>query len=187
MPYVRAAIMGMRPSPLPRSWSTSPSCRWAMRSMAATTVGGVGTNLTSGNRNGLCGTAGSGCASRDTGGSAMTPRQSEAPSQARHSLRSIVSFSLLDARVVDGGSLHEYTTPCAPVVTPAVWHPGRGTTAYQTWCAVSCHPEAPLGFMVDPCSLLTQIFELRHKLEHLLPSQGLPGRTIRIMRRHADA
>src|SRR5262245_4114292 len=41
--------------------------------------------------------------------------------------------------------------------------------------------------MVDPCSLLTQICELRHKLGHLLPSQGLPGRTIRIMRRHADA
>src|SRR5215510_2588016 len=158
-----------------------------MRSMAATTVGGVDTNLTSGNRNGLCGTAGSGCAPRDTGESAIMPRQSEAPSQARHSLRSMVSFSLLHARAVDGGSLHEYTTPGAPVVAPDVWHQGRGTTAYQTWCAVSCPPAAPLGFMVDPGSLLTQICELRHKLGHLLPSQGLPDRTIRIMRRHAEA
>src|SRR5262245_54254670 len=76
-------------------------------------------------------------------------------------------------------------TPGAPVVAPDVRHQGRGTTAYQTRCAVSCPPEAPLDCLVDPCSLLPQLCGLRHKLEHLPPCQGLPGRPIRIMRRHA--
>ena len=158
-----------------------------MRSMAATTVGGVDTNLTSGNRNGLCGTAGIDCASRDTGGSAMTPRQRDTPSQARHSLRSMVSFSFCTHERWIRVALHEYTTPGVPVVAPDVRHQGRGTTAYQTWCAVSCPPEAPLGCLVNPCSLLPQLCELRHKLGHLPPCQGLPGRTIRIMRRHVGA
>ena len=46
------AAIGMRPSPDPRSYTTSPLPTLATLSMAATTSGGVGTKITSGDRRG---------------------------------------------------------------------------------------------------------------------------------------
>src|SRR5688572_22509888 len=49
-PYVRAAVIGIRPSPEPRSYTTSLAETFASFSIASTTSCGVGTKMTSGDR-----------------------------------------------------------------------------------------------------------------------------------------
>ena len=47
-PYSFAAVIGIRPSPDPRSYTTSAGVTFARFSIATTTLWGVGTNFTSG-------------------------------------------------------------------------------------------------------------------------------------------
>src|SRR5205823_5224267 len=57
-PYLCAAVIGMRPSPDPRSYTTSAAVTCASSSIASTTLCGEATNLTSGARSrGVCGQA----------------------------------------------------------------------------------------------------------------------------------